>query len=124
MEDYRRTIDGEEDIYNLEMWNWALGQNGNEPVSEFASRFGEKYDPEWREQSYDPCLHAITAFYRKRLGQVPVLQRQRRAHFEARRCCLCFGMYYFTAISSRPILCRPSTMRLRCSGRGFLMPLA
>jgi len=67
MEDYRRTIDGvslsEEDIYNLEMWNWALGQNGNESVSEFASRFGEKYDPEWREQSYDPCLHAITAFY-------------------------------------------------------------
>ena len=72
MEDYRRTIDGvslsEEDIYNLEMWNWALGQNGNEPVSEFASRFGEKYDPEWREQSYDPCLHAITAFYRETPG--------------------------------------------------------
>ena len=67
MEDYRRTVDGvslsEEDIYNLEMWNWALGQNGNEFVSEFASRFGEKYDPEWRGQSYDPCLHAITAFY-------------------------------------------------------------
>ena len=67
MEDYRRTIDGvslsEEDIYNLEMWNWALDQNGNESVSEFACRFGEKYDPEWREQSYDPCLHAITAFY-------------------------------------------------------------
>lgn len=42
MEDYRRSIDGvslsEEDIYNLEMWNWALGQNGNESVSEFASR--------------------------------------------------------------------------------------
>ena len=32
--------------------------------------------------------------------------------------------YYSTAISSRPILCRPSTMRRRCSGRGFLMPLA
>ena len=67
MEDYRRTINGvslsEDDIYNLEMWNWALGQNGNESVSEFASRFGEKYDPEWREQSYAPCLHAITAFY-------------------------------------------------------------
>ena len=67
MEDYRHKVDGvslsEEDIYNLEMWNWALGQNGNEPVSEFAGRFGEKYDPEWREQSYDPCLHAITAFY-------------------------------------------------------------
>lgn len=45
------------------MWNWALGQNGNESVSEFASRFGEKYDTEWRVQSYDPCLHAITAFY-------------------------------------------------------------
>ena len=65
----------------------------------------------------------INASPQKRLGLVPVLQRQRRAHFEARRC-LCFGMYYFTAISSRPILCRPSTMRLRCSGRGFLMPLA
>ena len=67
MEDYRHKVDGvslsEEDIYNLEMWNWALGQNGNEPVSEFAGRFGEKYDPEWREQSYDPCLHAISAFY-------------------------------------------------------------
>ena len=67
MEDYRRTIDGislsEEDIYNLEMWNWALGQNGNESVSEFASRFGEKYDPEWREESYDPCIRAIAAFY-------------------------------------------------------------
>jgi hypothetical protein len=45
------------------MWNWALGQNGNESVSEFASRFGEKYDPEWREESYDPCIRAIAAFY-------------------------------------------------------------
>ena len=31
--------------------------------------------------------------------------------------------YYSTAISSRPILCRPSTIRRRCSGRGFLMLL-
>ena len=64
---YRRTIKGvslsKEDIYNLEMWNWALEQNGNESLSAFASRFGEKYDPEWREMSYDPCQHAITAFY-------------------------------------------------------------
>ena len=67
MEDYRHKVDGvslsEEDIYNLEMWNWALEQNGEETVSMFAQRFGEKYDDEWREQSYVPCLRAVTAFY-------------------------------------------------------------
>lgn len=67
MEDYRHKVEGvslsEEDIYNLEMWNWALGQNGDEPVSMFARRFGEKCDPEWREESYDPCVRAIAAFY-------------------------------------------------------------
>lgn len=67
MEDYRRKVDGvslsEEDIYNLEMWNWALGENGEEAVSMFSRRFGEKYDDEWREQSYAPCLRAVTAFY-------------------------------------------------------------
>ena len=67
MEDYRHKVDGvslsEEDIYNLEMWNWALGQNGDEPVSMFARRFGETNDPEWREESYEPCVRAIAAFY-------------------------------------------------------------
>lgn len=67
MEIYRHTVEGvslsEEDIYNLEMWNWALEQNGNEPVFMFARRFGEKFDPEWKEQSFDPCIRAITAFY-------------------------------------------------------------
>ena len=67
MEDYRHKVDGvslsEEDIYNLEMWNWALGQNGDEPVSMFARRFGETNDPEWRAESYEPCVRAITAFY-------------------------------------------------------------
>ena len=67
MENCRHKVEGvslsENDIYNLEMWNWALGQNGDEPVSMFARRFGDKYDSEWREESYEPCVRAIAAFY-------------------------------------------------------------
>lgn len=92
MEDYRRTTDGvslsEEDIYNLEMWNWALGQNGNESVSEFASRFGEKHDPEWREESYDPCIRAIAAFYADNGLEEDSLNNEFSAFFATKIFCL------------------------------------
>ena len=38
--------------------------------------------------------------------------------------CITPKVFYSTAISSRPILCIPSIIRLRCSGRGFLIPFA
>ena len=92
MEDYRHKVDGvslsEEDIYNLEMWNWALGQNGNESVSEFASRFGEKYDPEWREESYDPCIRAIAAFYADNGLEEDSLNNEFSAFFTTKTFCL------------------------------------